>query len=130
MTTYFHGGVPGLRVGQYILPPCESGAKSVADCEGAPEAEQARIERVHRRDRVYLATDRRIAMLWAALHPSGTADEGGWVYRVEPVGDVEPDPDYLGDDVHSWCAPRARVAGIVKTGVPRRLAGRLIGEVA
>ncbi len=129
MTTYFHGGVPGLRVGQYILPPCETGAFSVADCTTAPEAEQARLEAVHRRDRVYLATDRRIAMLWAALYPEGTPDEGGWVYRVEPEGDVEPDPDYLADDGASVCAPRARVVGIVKTGVPRRHAGRLIGQV-
>jgi hypothetical protein len=130
MTTYYHGGVIGLRVGQYILPPAETGAFSVADCASAPEAEQAQIERVHRKDRVYLATDKRIAMLWAALYPLGTAAEGGWVYRVEPEGEVEPDPDYLADDGKSVCAPRARVVGIVKTGVPRRYAGPLIGEVA
>lgn len=130
MSAYYHGGVAGLRVGQYILPPCETGARSVADNQSAPPEEQATIERVHRKDRVYLATDQRIAMLWAALHPDGDAKQGGWVYRVQPEGDVEPDPDYLADDGKSVCAPRARIVGIVKTGVPRKHAGRLIEQVA
>lgn len=129
MTAYFHGGVPGLRQGQYILPPCETGAFSVADCKSAPAAEQAKIEAIHRRDRVYLTTDKRVAMLWAALHPDGTATEGGWVYRVQPEGEIEPDPDYLPGDGVSVCAPRAKVIGIVKTGVPRKHAERLIGQV-
>lgn len=129
MTTYYHGGVAGLRIGQHILPPAETGAFSVADCATAPPAEQAKIEAVHRRDRVYLATDQNIAMLWAALHPDGDAKHGGWVYRVQPEGEIEPDPDYLPGDGTSVCAPRAKVLGIVKTGVPRRYAERLIGQV-
>jgi hypothetical protein len=27
---YYHGGVPGLKIGDYILPPDETGAPSTA----------------------------------------------------------------------------------------------------
>ena len=116
---YFHGGVPGLRPGALILPPTVTGAGSTADYldAGTEVAEAAR--RVYRPDRVYLTTDVEVARMWAGLHPSGTDRRGGDVYRVEPVGKVEPDPDYRGGDGASVCCPSARVSGIVATGVGR-----------
>lgn len=126
--TYYHGGVPGLRVGGYILPPCETGAQSVADVVNAPADMQAEVEQVHRRDRVYLTTERGTAELWACLHPDGDAVRGGDVYRVVPEGDVEPDPDWRGEPGVSVCAPRARIVGIVATGVRRSRATRLVAE--
>lgn len=125
---YYHGGIPGLHIGQYILPPYETGAQSVADVVGAPPNEQAEIERVHRRDRVYITTERGTAELWASLYPGGTPVRGGDVYRVVPEGDVDPDPDWRGEPGVSVCAPRARIVGIVATGVRRSLAGRLVAE--
>jgi len=127
-TTYYHGGVSGLRVGQYILPPAETGAISVAELPDAPADMQAEIEKVHRRDRVYLTTTRGVAELWACFCPGPSTVRGGDVYRVEPEGPVEPDPDYLGDDAASVCAPRARIVGIVRTGIRRSLGERLQRE--
>src|SRR4051794_27560013 len=46
-TRYYHGGSRGLKVGQFILPPSETGKESASDF-GA--------EKVHRKDRVYVST--------------------------------------------------------------------------
>lgn len=125
---YYHGGVPGLRVGGYILPPCETGAQSVADVMSTPPDEQAEVEQVHRRDPVYITTERGTAELWACFYPTPDAVRGGDVYRVVPEGDMDPDPDWRGEPGVSVCAPRARIVGIVATGVRRSLAGRLVAE--
>lgn len=129
MTEYFHGGVLGLKPGQRILPPAETDAISIADLTTAPEHERNAVAAVHRRDRVYLTTDLRVATLWAALHPHGTPKRGGDVYRVRPEGDVEPDPDYLGEPGVSVQAPRALILAVVRTGVRRSLAEQLVGDV-
>lgn len=39
--TYFHGGAPGLRPNQYILPPDVTGARSTSDMHDAPRADAA-----------------------------------------------------------------------------------------
>lgn len=119
MTAYFHGGTPGLRVGGFILPPTETGAKSLSDVTGAPPELLERVHRVHRRDRVYLALNVEDAKLFAAFDTGGCCHRGGDVYRVDPVGDIEPDPDWLGPPGGSICAPRARIVGIAATGVRR-----------
>lgn len=125
--SYYHGGVIGLRVGDLVLPPSESAsAWCLADVDD--EDLRRRMAEVHSRDRVYMSTNLNDAVLWAGCYPQGTRRRGGDVYRVEPVGEVEPDPDYQGDDGASVCAPRARVVGIVKTGV-RRPTGRRLQEL-
>lgn len=118
-TRYYHGGIPGLRVGDEVLPPSETGVMSISDLADAPPGLLARAHLVHRRDRVYLTTDLTAASLFAALHPNGTRTRGGDVYRVHPDGDVEPDPDWLGDPGVSVAAASARVTAIVRTGVRR-----------
>ena len=125
---YYHGGIPGLRIGQHILPPDVTGAFSVADTSSATAEQQAVIERVYRCDRVYLTTERGVAELWACLAPEGTPARGGDVYRVQPEGDIEPDPDWNGEPGVSVCVPRALIVGIAGTGIRRALAGRLIAE--
>jgi hypothetical protein len=125
--TYFHGGRPGLRVGGLILPPSVTGERSVQDSTNTPADEQAAIEAVHRRDRVYLATDVRDARMYAAFNVHGTRDRAGDVYRVVPVGEVEPDPDWLGEPGGSVHALRARIVGIVATGVRRGSYLRAVG---
>lgn len=132
--TYYHGGIPGLRVGQYILPPSETGALSLSDMVeiltvGPEVAEETR--RVHNRDRVYLTTELDTATIFAGHypHPDGARRRGGDVYRVEPEGQIEPDPDYHGDDGASIAAPRARITGIVATGITRRRALRIADEL-
>lgn len=93
---YYHGGAPNLRT---ILPPVETGAPCMADFGPIPPG--------YRRDRVYVVTDLDGAAMYAAFHPSGQ----GFVYEVEPVGDLEPDLDFdaEGADVGSYQCLRAHV---------------------
>lgn len=75
-TRYYHGGPRGLR--GFILPPSETKKLSTSDIVA---------NRVHRRDRVYVATDIYGAGLYAIVHDAGV------IYEVIPEGDLEPDPD-------------------------------------
>jgi lysyl-tRNA synthetase, class I len=70
---YFHGSNRGRKVGDYILPPSETGRASASDF-GA--------EIVHRKDRVYVTTSLTDAQLFASgsLKPV--------VYEVEPEGEL------------------------------------------
>jgi hypothetical protein len=70
VTRYFHGGIPGLEVGDRILPPSVTGTPTTADYAAAP---------ICRRDRVYASTELRIARVYAALAPLGGH---GDVYQV------------------------------------------------
>ena len=79
---YYHGGAPGLKI---ILPSNQTGAPTTADY-GA--------HGVCRRDRVYITTSMHAALIFAAMHPS----DRGVVYEVEPIGALEPDPDYVDAD--------------------------------
>ncbi|MFW6010842.1 MAG: NAD(+)--rifampin ADP-ribosyltransferase [Gemmatimonadota bacterium] len=99
MSPFYHGGPPGLHVGDMILPASETGAPSCSEYGAAG---------VHRADRVYLCTDIHGALLFAAMHPSGK----GRVYEVEPEGEVEPDPDWTGRPGVSVQAPRAKIVRV------------------
>lgn len=76
----YHGGAPGLRVGGQVLPPEKTGSLSCADVDPAAAS-------VCRRDRVYVTPSIRAARMFAAGIPDGQ------VYRVEPNGELEHDPD-------------------------------------
>ncbi len=117
--SYYHGGVTGLVVGDFILPPAETGVVSCQDLDHPDTAMQAQIEAVHRRDRVYLTTELLAASMFAALHPGFCCHLGGAVYEVAPIGDIEPDADYLQADGGSVCAPKALITRVVVRAVPR-----------
>ena len=89
--TYYHGGVPGLVLGASILPPsrtgCRDSAKAIVTEYG--------MDGGHVRDDVVFLGTLEIAELFAAMYPDVA---GGWVYEVDPVGLVAPDPDYHGPD--------------------------------
>lgn len=106
--SYYHGGVRGLRVGDLLLPPTETGAPHCADF--AP----ADLDASHiRRDRVYLARNQRDAAVYAGMQPGG-----GDLYEAEPIGEVEPDADYIGDEPgYSVQVTAARVVRVVDRGV-------------
>jgi hypothetical protein len=116
---YFHGGVPGLKLGDRILPPATTGATSLA--EYAPgHATRAR------RDRVYMTDQEGEAAMFAAMHPSNR----GEVYVVEPLPPVELDPDYLGPGDHAWMAAEAMVVrrlGGLPPDATARIRARLMG---
>lgn len=100
---WFHGGVPGLQVGDWIEPPDVSGAThTLSDYvpEDAPHG--------FRRDVVYLTLRQDSARFFAAVYPDGA------LYRVEPEGDIEVDPDAPSEAV--MCR-RARIVEVVRPRV-------------
>jgi hypothetical protein len=96
---YFHGGPAGLRVGEYILPPSKTGARSNADY-GA--------EGVCRRDRVYLTSRMDAALIFGSMAPSNK----GAVYEVHPMGTIEYDPDCT-DPTISFQTERALIISVL-----------------
>ncbi len=79
MSKYFHGGIPGLEVGEHILPPSKTHTRNTLQGYGS----------VGRKDMVYLTTELASARMFAAGHPSGR----GCVYEVKPDGALYQDPD-------------------------------------
>lgn len=102
MTTYWHGGHPGLEVGDYILPPSETNTTHTLLEYGS----------IGRRDRVYLTTEFAGALFFACVHP-----DGGHVYEVEPEGELADDPDWFGTSGVSVECQRARIVRVI---VPTR----------
>jgi hypothetical protein len=101
--SYFHGGVPGLKVGDSILPPDQTGTDHTlsaysAELDGGPHTT--------RRDVVYLTTDRQVARAYAAGYPDGA------LYQVMPYSPVDPDPDCLTPGL-SWHCPQGIVVAVV-----------------
>lgn len=109
---YYHGGPRGLV--QFIKPPIETGA---ANCSmyGAGG--------VHRRDRVYLSTNPHTALLYACGQLAGS------VYVVEPIGAVEPDPDWTGAPGESVQCERAKIIAErpVRGKMMRKVRRQIIG---
>lgn len=70
MTTYWHGGRPGIQRGAYLLPPNFTKAPSLSEYGAAG---------VHRRDRVYVTTSQAAALLYAA------GVKRGVIYECEPA---------------------------------------------
>lgn len=112
---YFHGGAPGRRKGERVVPPGESGEQSA-------RANLDPSERAHiRTDRVFISEHR-----WDAKFFARTIPGGGSVYEVVPEGEVEPDPDCDGHACGWWQAPAAIVRRIleerVKPATPEQIA--------
>lgn len=111
MTRYYHGGAPGLRVGDLIEPGhdrathdgcpwCEARAKG--------EAHQGLDGPSQHADRVYATTDRLYAKHYASLYGRGD------LYRVEPVGDEATSTE---DTIASVHAPAFRVVAVLDRAV-------------
>ncbi len=100
---YWHGGVPGLKPGDVLVPPEVSG---VSDALSEYREMFGVDPALLRRDRVYVATDRQVARAYAAFRPSGS------LYEVRPEGVLEPDPDCSVDGL-SWQCERAVVVSVV-----------------
>ncbi|GAA2236181.1 hypothetical protein N1031_10660 [Herbiconiux moechotypicola] len=61
-TRLYHGGIPGLAVGDMLLPPAESGVRSMKG-----DSERAGFRRITTSDRlVYVTTERSLAAAAAA----------------------------------------------------------------
>lgn len=110
MTLYFHGGYPGLKPGDLLLPPDTTGTDHRLS---ATAAEMNAPAHATRTDVVYVTTARDIARAYAALYPDGA------LYRVEPECDMEPDPDCRTPGL-SWQCPAAQITAVVDAAVLAR----------
>lgn len=102
---YFHGGAPGLKVGDLIEPQPLSEGRHLLD--GCPTCEARKAGQPLPGDDldptlVYVTTDRDYARIYANGYPLGA------LYVVEPIGDLTPSPD----PVPSWGCPQARVTAV------------------
>lgn len=84
--SYWHGGAPGLAVGQEIRPAIERSmplAYINQDYDTDPK-------------RVYITTDKNLAASFASqwIDAKKMKSGGGTLYRVRPVGTLETDPDF------------------------------------
>lgn len=110
---YWHGGRSGLQPGDVLR------SRSVAEQEGADlsfyDMQLGYDIALTRPDRVYFSSDREFARAFAGRiqirdTSTGMVYQQGALYRVEPVGEVEPDPDFKNGQ--SWCAPSARIVAV------------------
>lgn len=98
--TYYHGGIGGKLKGEMILPPSITRVKCGLDFISEEEGNPAR------RDKVYITTSYECAMMYAAT--KGGKHRPG-LYEVTPIGLVELDPDYTGDDNISFRCDSAQI---------------------
>lgn len=105
---FYHGGPRGIK-GGFILPPTVTNAPSCSSYGGAG---------VHRRDRVYVTKNAHTALLYACGQP-----DRGSVYVVEPIGDIEDDPDWLGEKGQAQQCVKARIIS------ERPVAGKMMRKV-
>lgn len=113
---WFHGGFPGLRPGDFLLPPAEtgrnSGKRAFSAATGIDVAAYLGPE-IDRLDMVYLTCDRAAAFAYAGAsclnHRGGQDTPWGAVYTAEPAGEWEPDPDM--PEIAIQC-PRARILAV------------------
>ena len=84
--SYWHGGVPGLAVGQEIRPAIER-SMPVAYLHKQYDTDPKRV---------YITTDKGLAASFAAqwFDAKKLKQGGGTLYRVRPVGMLEVDPDF------------------------------------
>ncbi|WP_354116524.1 NAD(+)--rifampin ADP-ribosyltransferase [Bradyrhizobium sp. LA7.1] len=92
---YFHGGNASLKVGQYILPPSETGASQNGSVPS----------HIRGKDHIYMVRDFVEAAPWAAHHQSPI------IYQVEPEGNVENDPDVEKPGLSYRC-PKAKIVAV------------------
>lgn len=110
----WHGGVPGLRKGDPLLPPTQTGAF----CKATISVEEGMTHIAQRPDLVYATTDREFARAWAGLHTTdGHTYPGGALYRVE-LADPEPDADLLSLPGVSFQAASGLILAVYDSFVP------------
>lgn len=111
--TYWHGGMPGMLTGDYLLPPTELNGIARATTMHAI-VDHSLLKAAHYRpDRVYVTTNPDQALIFAGGMPNGV------VYQVRPFGFLDDDPDFTGTPCESFTCARALI--IDRVAVPRHL---------
>jgi rifampin ADP-ribosylating transferase len=91
---YYHGGDDGLKIGEYILPPNDTGKDNMIG-----------MNPLRRKDRVYLIKDIAGAMWFASR------SDNPMVYEVTPEDDLEDDPDHKIKGI-SFACPKAKIIAL------------------
>ena len=104
---YFHGGKAGLPVGGYILPASETGYDKLDTKLKKPYGDDYGDD-IYDKTLVYTTTHVQWAIPYAVVC-------NGWVYEVEPEGEVSSEHDELGQPTGFRCS-RARI--ISKVQIP------------
>ena len=106
---YWHGGIPGLRVGELIEPGHERAIKDGCPICEARKAGTAAIDAPSAHaDRIYITTDRLYAKHYASLYGRGD------LYRVEPIGDLLRSTE---DSYETYAVTAARVVSVYDRAV-------------
>ncbi|HLL33830.1 MAG TPA: hypothetical protein VK545_08045 [Streptomyces sp.] len=107
---FFHGGVPGLKVGDLIRPHPPNVVDGCLVCAAKAAGRQPFVPGLGvvdpltvRPDRVYITSDRDYARYYASKYPRGD------LYVVAPVGTLEPSDE---DRFPTWRVGAARVCGV------------------
>lgn len=119
--TYWHGGVPGLRAGTILLP-AGGGLLASQSARGSSDGDHLAS------GKVYFTTDELLARAYAQTLRVAESGTSGTLYRIEPLGTVERDPDY-GDPspAISFMADRARIVEVIEENVTS-LSTEQVGE--
>ncbi|QNE18184.1 hypothetical protein F1D05_10115 [Kribbella qitaiheensis] len=105
---FFHGGAPGLVPGSILRPAAALGF------DVSYNAEQTMYDPNY----VYLTREADVATAYAARCVMPVVGQiPGTVYQAQPLGLVEPDPDYGPVSGVYVRAPRARIVSVVRTDV-------------
>lgn len=115
MTVLFHGGARDLNPGDLILPPSRTGVEPTAACA----AEAGLDATIVRTDRIFVTPHYEAAWMFAGGAAWRWPEEegvGGDVYAVL-ADDLEPDPDWSGEEGGSLQAPSAVVVRVVERRV-------------
>lgn len=91
-----------MRPGQHIISPAERG-------RGVPR-DRAKVEG-YEKDKVYVTPHYDTAYTFAGSEPGK-----GYVYEVEPIGDLSPDSDLSKSGLEAYTAGAARIKSVVKKG--------------
>jgi 8-oxo-dGTP diphosphatase len=129
---FYHGGRPGLQVGDMLLPPTITGvrsntAKLLDGLEGKYGIDHEHLEaiqlRTHQRQNhcVFVTKELQIATWIASRHP-----QRGDVYQVEPLGNIV---DTTHMSFSEATCDRARIVAVVKEGVTQEQGARAAIEV-
>lgn len=102
---YWHGGIPGLRPGDLIVPSEPNYLDNCPVCQAKKAGINTPMDPLTGHpDSVYITTDRDYGRFYASKYPRGD------LYRVEPVGDLVASDE---DRFPTWRARSVRVAAVL-----------------
>lgn len=113
--TYWHGGWPGMEPGTILVGAAEATQLGIDPAQYTGHKINNDLTPYNPK-KVYFSSQREFARAFAnntrmADEQTGVVFQRGALYRVEPLGDIDADPDFLDSGV-SWCASQARIIAV------------------